>query len=80
MWRNIELDDLTEGFLLAGQKVSPGYYRNVETGQRVQFEQDGLLPPSFDGRVACYVPLPTTWNQQVASMNVEREHQSTRLG
>ena len=80
MSRKTELDDLTENFLLAGQPVSPGYYRNVETGLCVQFERDGLLPPSFDGRVACYVPVSNTWNQQSESMNVESEHQSKRLG
>jgi hypothetical protein len=57
-----------ERLLLAGQRVAAGAYRNVETGCCVEFEQDGHLPPSFDGRVACYVPLPRTWRQQLVDV------------
>ncbi len=79
MWLTPEPDDPTDNHLLAGQLVSPGTYRNVETGHCLQFEQDGLLPPSFDGRVACYEPVPRTWHERIEMRNGEREHQSKVL-
>ncbi len=80
MWRLSELDDLTENLLLAGQPVSPGSYRNVETGMCLEFEQDGQLPPSFDGRVACYVPISRVGVPPAESLSVEHEHHSNRSG
>jgi hypothetical protein len=61
-----EPDRHWEDVLLAGQRAGPGAYRNVETGCRVEFDRAGMLPPSFDGRVACYVQVPRTWAQHAA--------------
>lgn len=65
MEQSPEPDREIERILLAGQHVAPGAYRNVETGCCIEFEEAGRLPPSFDGRVACYVPVPRTWRQHV---------------
>jgi hypothetical protein len=41
----------------AGEWVSPGIYEDVETHRRVRLDEKDILPPSFDGRVACYVRI-----------------------
>ena len=45
--------------LPAGTFVSPGLYQRIDDGSNrlVQFHQPGLLPASFDGRVAVYHQL-----------------------
>lgn len=78
MWWRPELDDLAEAVLLAGQHASPGRYRNVETGACLQLDEEGPLPPSFDGRVACYVLVRGAWDQAVVA-DAGREHRSKRL-
>ena len=76
MWHTPESDDLAENLLLAGQHVSAGIYRNVESGLCLQFDGAGMLPPSFDGRVACYVPIPRARERRVEALNVVIEHRS----
>ena len=80
MWRTRTPEDPVESLLLAGQRVSRGVYRNVETGLCLQFEQDSILPPSFDGRVACYVVVPNAWHERTEIAPGEREHQSKVAG
>ena len=42
----------------AGSQVPPGRYRRVEGSEReVVFPDGGVLPPSFDGRIALYSPV-----------------------
>lgn len=42
----------------AGTRVPPGRYRRVDGGSREYvFPEGGVLPPSFDGQVALYVPV-----------------------
>jgi len=49
--RSLSDDDL----LLAGQRVSPGRYRQLEGARRIlHLEQEDILPSSLDGRVAVY--------------------------
>lgn len=46
----------------AGEWVSAGIYEDVETHRVVRLDEKDMLPPSFDGRVACYIrvaPEPT---------------------
>jgi hypothetical protein len=42
----------------AGERVPPGRYRRVDGSPREYvFPAGGVLPPSFDGQVALYVPV-----------------------
>jgi hypothetical protein len=46
----------------AGEWVPAGVYEDVETHRIVRLDEKDMLPPSFDGRVACYIrgePEPT---------------------
>lgn len=54
----LEVDALTgRPIYLAGQRVIPGRYRQLETGREVVLEHEDRLPASLDGRVACYIWL-----------------------
>lgn len=46
---------------LAGHPAPAGTYRQVETGQEVRLDQEGVLPATFDGRIAAYERRPPTW-------------------
>lgn len=48
---------------LAGQRVPPGVYRQLETNREVTLEFEDVLPASLDGRVACYEKVRFTWEQ-----------------
>ncbi|HLI49487.1 MAG TPA: hypothetical protein VKV18_12470 [Chthonomonas sp.] len=55
---SLEVDALTgRPIYLAGQRVIPGRYRQLETGREVVLEHEDRLPASLDGRVACYIWL-----------------------
>jgi hypothetical protein len=42
----------------AGSRVPPGRYRRVDGSPReFVFPAGGVLPPSFDGQVALYMPV-----------------------
>jgi hypothetical protein len=43
-----------EPLYVAAERVSPGIYQEVESLRRVLMKEEGVLPASFDGRVACY--------------------------
>lgn len=54
----VEMDALTgRPIYLAGQRVMPGRYRQLETGREIVLDQEDRLPASLDGRVACYIWL-----------------------
>ena len=42
---------------LAGDRVAPGCYCEIDTNAKVHLEREDTLPASLDGRVACYVRL-----------------------
>jgi hypothetical protein len=64
MWQMSE-QEVQEEELLAGRKVAPGIYRELNTHREVRLEQEDFLPASLDGRVACYV--------RVASLKLSAE-------
>ena len=58
------LIDTSQGEVyLAGQIVDPGTYRQIDVGRVVTLLDEGVLPGSLDGRVACYERLPKTWGE-----------------
>ncbi len=49
---------------LAGERVNPGFYKQVGGRNEVVLEQEDVLPASLDGRVACYTRV-SHWAQMV---------------
>ena len=47
----------------AGECPAPGLYRQVEGTRTVQIHEGNSLPPSFNGRVACYQRVEALWAQ-----------------
>ncbi len=48
----------------AGNCPAPGLYRQVDGPRTVEIKAVGEpLPPSFDGRVACYRRVQSLWKQ-----------------
>jgi hypothetical protein len=42
----------------AGARVTPGRYRRIDApGRDIDLPDAGILPASFDGRVAVYIPV-----------------------
>jgi hypothetical protein len=51
----------------AGTPVPPGRYRRLGGWGRVlELPEGGVLPPSFDGQIALYVPLAPTAAPEMA--------------
>lgn len=48
---------------LAGHRVPPGQYRDIDTGREVVLANEDFLPASLDGRVAAYMCIQHTWRQ-----------------
>ena len=42
---------------LAGERVAPGLYCQIDGAREVRLQREDTLPASLDGRVACYVRL-----------------------
>ncbi|HLH80486.1 MAG TPA: hypothetical protein VKV29_09425 [Chthonomonas sp.] len=53
MWDFIEREEFQDLYL-AGERVMPGLYRQVDGKREVWLEKEDVLPASLDGRVACY--------------------------
>jgi hypothetical protein len=52
---------LDDTVYVAGQRVSPGMYVEVESRKLVHLVREDRLPASCDGRVAAYVQRPLNW-------------------
>ena len=46
---------------LAGERVAPGNYKQIDGHRRICLDHEDVLPASLDGRVACYERLQYTW-------------------
>lgn len=47
-------DALEEDVYLAAERVPSGIYQEIESLRQVILQEDGFLPASLNGRVACY--------------------------
>lgn len=63
MWHAPDNDHFTDEVYLAGERVSAGIYRKIGNGFRIRLDDDGVLPASLDGRVACYIRETPRWEQ-----------------
>jgi hypothetical protein len=62
MWRQPENDPFAEELFLAGERVPPGIYRQLDSKREIHLTSEDYLPASLDGHVACYVRVHT-WGQ-----------------
>lgn len=58
-----EVDSMPDELHFAGTIAPAGLYRLVGTNVKILMEEEGYLPASLDGRVACYEPIRSTWHQ-----------------
>lgn len=56
-------DSSRDTLFLAGERVTPGVYRQVGGTRELRLEQEDYLPASLDGHVACYERVENTWEQ-----------------
>src|SRR5215469_5971044 len=76
----IEIDEAMQPIYLANQRVPPGTYRRLHTGQYIRLEQEDVLPASLDGQIACYIAAVPTWAEMAMFAHVggNDENQNTR--
>jgi hypothetical protein len=48
---------------LAGETVPPGLYRIIGTNKLIDLHEEGQLPASLDGHVACFESVNYMWHQ-----------------
>ena len=54
-------DGLSQKVFLAGERVPPGAYIEIESRREIALAVEDHLPASLNGHVAVYVRKPTTW-------------------
>ena len=62
-------DEHGDNLYLAGEKVPPGRYKQVESGRIIFLEEEDYLPASLDGRIACYLAIRHVSKRQVEESN-----------
>ena len=55
---------------LAGARVPPGRYVEIETGREVHLQHEDYLPATLDGHVAAYIRKPENWARLQAKLLV----------
>ena len=63
MWQQTEQDSSGDELFLAGERVLPGLYRQINGRREIRLETEDILPASLDGQVACYMRVHRTWAQ-----------------
>jgi hypothetical protein len=71
MYYGRDYEDPDNVVYLAGERVSPGHYRQIGNGRRVVLDREDVLPASMDGRVACYSRVANTW-EEISSQRGQR--------
>jgi len=66
MHKQRETDPILGELFLPGKCVAAGIYRQVDSNREVSLEEEGYLPASLDGRVACYARIPSLKNDLCA--------------
>ena len=59
-----DTDMFARELYLAGERVQPGLYKQVDGDRIVELEREDFLPASLDGQVACFVRVPRSWDQK----------------
>jgi hypothetical protein len=52
---------------LAGERAASGTYVQVDSGRWVHLAEEGYLPASMDGHVACYVRMDHAWGRHMSA-------------
>jgi hypothetical protein len=72
MGAKIEYQTSSDEIYVAGQRVLPGRYRQIDCEREILLEDEDVLPASFDGRVAVYQRVNQTWGEIAAHAVVGR--------
>jgi len=72
MSKQPDCDMFARELYLAGERVMPGLYQQLDSNRVVALDFEGFLPASLDGRVACFVREQRPWGQMQHS---SRSHQ-----
>jgi hypothetical protein len=72
MSKQPDRDMFARELYLAGERVVPGLYKQVDSTRVVELDFEGFLPASLDGRVACFVREQRPWGQM---QQTSRSHQ-----
>jgi len=63
MPEHLKCDECAQSFYLAGERVPPGVYKQVDSGHQICLETEDFLPGGMDGHATAYVPVQNTWAQ-----------------
>ena len=47
-------DEVGRELYLAGERVAPGIYQDIDAHREIRLSYEDTLPASLDGHVACY--------------------------
>jgi hypothetical protein len=65
---------------LAGERVVAGFYKRLDAEVTIHLEQEGFLPASLDGQVACYIRLAPVQHQFSTGVAVVKARKSLQEG
>ncbi len=56
-------DECVQNLYLAGERVPPGVYKQVDSCHQVCLDTEDFLPAGMDGHATVYVRVQNTWAQ-----------------
>jgi hypothetical protein len=65
MWKQPQNDQFAQELYLAGERVPPGRYKQVEGRRIITLDHEDILPARLDGCVARYVRILPDWGQRI---------------
>ena len=74
MWSAPWNDQYADEIFLAGELVPAGHYKQTGAKREIQLLHDDFLPPSCDGRVACYLRVGSLGKEGTRSKTNGREN------
>ncbi len=63
-WHQTEEHEEFGNLFLAGERVTPGVYKQLGGEREIRLDEEDVLPGSLDGRVACYMRV-NYWGSKV---------------
>jgi len=79
IWRQPENEPFAEELFLAGERVPPGIYRQIDSKRVIYITSEDHLPASLDGRVACHVRVRTWARYRWKERAVDSVGESSRF-
>jgi hypothetical protein len=63
MSEKLVCDECVQTLYIAGERVPPGVYKQVDGNHQISLETEDILPASMDGHATLYVRVQNTWAQ-----------------